>query len=91
MTKRWADGKPLGLFRTRDLLKQVGSPFIQVHRGDLHEGLHDLAVKLGVVIRPGCKVVGYKHEAGSLTLNSDETLTADLIIAADGMYRWQRF
>lgn len=70
--------------------KTFGSPFVLSHRVDLHEALRILATGQGrgtpAEILTRSAVTTYDPHAGSVTLESDLELTADLIIAADGVH-----
>lgn len=55
-----------------------------VHRAHLHDALHQLALQLGVEVKVNHKVVEYDEDAPSVKVEDGNTLSADLIIAADG-------
>ncbi|MCD1269943.1 FAD-dependent monooxygenase [Microbacterium sp. MEC084] len=61
-----------------------GTEYLTMTREHLHRGLADAAVEAGVEIVTGSQVVGADAE-GALTLESGETLQADLIVGADGV------
>ncbi|KAF2173951.1 hypothetical protein M409DRAFT_16221 [Zasmidium cellare ATCC 36951] len=83
--RRWQDGRVIGYTRYRpDFEKWYGSSYYVAHRAHLHEILHERAVELGVKVRLGKRVKGYSLVQASLELQ-EETLMADLIIAADGI------
>ena len=68
-----------------------GSPYLLSHRVDLHEALKDMATSPNGPGRPaeiinGVHVVNYDAEAGTVELADGTTLSADLIIAADGVH-----
>lgn len=65
--------------------KEYGAPYIVVHRADLHRVLHEHAVRAGAKIRLNSRVVAYEFERGSITLRDGETISADLVIAMDGV------
>ncbi|CAK7206785.1 hypothetical protein SEUCBS139899_009591 [Sporothrix eucalyptigena] len=54
------------------------------HRGDFHLMLRDFCEQSGARIFNGSKVVGYDTAKTSLTLESGEEVSADVIICADG-------
>jgi len=56
-----------------------------IHRVDLHEGLRNLALSLGVEIHLQNAVVSIDPDAGSITLENGMTVTGDVIIGADGI------
>lgn len=57
-----------------------------IHRIDLHEGLRDLALSLGVGIHLRNAVTSVDPEAGSITLEDGTTVTGDVVIGADGIH-----
>jgi salicylate hydroxylase len=61
------------------------SPAKLIHRVDLHQALKEAAVSIGVEIRLECQITSMDCDAGSITLDNGEVLTADVIIAADGL------
>jgi salicylate hydroxylase len=46
--------------------------------------LYDAAISVGVVVRLGCRATEINESVPSVTLASGETLSADLVIGADG-------
>ncbi|KAJ6153578.1 hypothetical protein N7470_006537 [Penicillium chermesinum] len=84
--RRWKSGNVIGYTRMgTELRKQFEAPYWVVHRGDYHKALHDLAVDLGVTIKLGSKVVSYDSAAPSISLEDGQIISADLVIAADGV------
>ena len=71
---------------------KYGFPFIDMHRADLQKLLHAKALELGVQIRTGARVAdvdaSYPSAAVSVKLESGETIQADLVVGADGL--WSR-
>lgn len=65
--------------------QKYGSPWLHVHRADLHLALRKRAEELGVELRAGCKIVDYDVERPSVELENGVVVTADLVVAADGM------
>lgn len=61
------------------------SRYYSVKRADYQAVLHRAALAAGCTIRLGAKATSLDDCTPSLTLANGETLTADLIIAADGM------
>jgi 2-polyprenyl-6-methoxyphenol hydroxylase-like FAD-dependent oxidoreductase len=77
---RRADGRPLAEFDPDEIERRFGAPLAGVHRGDLQEAL------LGALASPpraGAEVATVG--SGHVVLASGETLTADLIVGADGL------
>lgn len=66
--------------------RKYDAPFWDLHRVDLQVALYERARQLGVEVRLGARVKDVDFEAPSLCLESGETLTADLIVAADGLW-----
>ena len=83
--RRWQDGKPIGFTKLvpefRDIYK---APYYVVHRAHFHEALHQLAQKLGVTIRLGARVTGYKEYDPSVTLSDGSVVSAEMVVVADG-------
>ncbi|KAL0570033.1 hypothetical protein V5O48_011931 [Marasmius crinis-equi] len=77
-------GQPLSAFPMGEHLeREAGYPTFQLHRADLINILHGIAAPLADV-RLGCEVTSINASMPSVTLKSGETLSADLIIGADG-------
>lgn len=57
-----------------------------IHRVDLHEGLRQAVTDRGGVIHLSAHVKSAECDIGSITLDNDQTYTADIIIAADGIH-----
>lgn len=66
------------------IAKEMGGPNWMLHRGDLHEVLHQRAKALGVKIVMGAKVKNYDWDAPSAHLEDGSEIKADVILAADG-------
>jgi salicylate hydroxylase len=62
-----------------------GNPYWLIHRPDYHRLLHEAALENGCEIRVKSRVTSIDESVPSLTLKSGETLTADIIIGADGI------
>ncbi|KAI8622930.1 hypothetical protein F5Y19DRAFT_460555 [Xylariaceae sp. FL1651] len=85
---RYSDGKLLALDEgfDRKMRSRYGSPFIDVHRVDLHLALADRAKELGVDLRLGQRVANVDFSAPSIETEAGVKETADLIVAADGIW-----
>ena len=82
--RRWQNGQIIGHTRySPDFEDWFGAPYYVAHRAHLHEILHERAVALGVEVRLGKTVKSYSLAEPSVELE-DETVHADIIIAADG-------
>ncbi|KAK4170998.1 6-hydroxynicotinate 3-monooxygenase [Triangularia setosa] len=79
--RRWHDGKVLAEQPLMDMAGYIG------HRGDYHDIFLKWVRERDIPIRMGCDVVSYADfsPAPSLALATGEILTADLIVACDGI------
>lgn len=71
--------------------EMFGADRMLYHRQDLHKGLLDAATSPDLpgnpaMVRTASAVAGCDPDAGTVTLQSGETLKADLIIGADGIH-----
>jgi salicylate hydroxylase len=83
--RRWEDGEAIGLTDVGQKFRAMfHAPYYVIHRANFHEILHGRAHALGVDIKLGSKVEAYDAETPSVTLQNDQVLIADLIVAADG-------
>lgn len=64
---------------------QYGYPYWLIHRADYQQLLFDAAVREGVEVRLSSYAIEINEAATSVTLHTGETLTADLIVGADGI------
>ena len=85
------EGVTLSRFDFSGAEKQFGAPYLLSHRVDLHEALKDMAISPNgpgkpVEIVNGARIMSYDAEAGSVELADGSTLSADLIVAADGVH-----
>lgn len=84
--RRWQSGEVIGHTRlVPDFRKNFDAPYYVIHRAHFHDALHRLALDLGVTVKVNSKVAEYDPAQPSLRLESGETYTADLIVAADGL------
>jgi salicylate hydroxylase len=75
------------VYQTQDL---SAAPARLSHRVDLHRALKEAALDAGVEIRLQCQIASLDSDDGSITMTDGGTLTADLIIAADGIHSAMR-
>ncbi|KAJ7629716.1 hypothetical protein DFH06DRAFT_1304022 [Mycena polygramma] len=68
-----------------EVLRETRGEFLFAHLSDLRKMMHDVAVSQGATIRLNSTAVAVDPERRSVTLDSGETLTADVIIGADGI------
>lgn len=83
--RRWQNGQVIG--RTRldpEFKREFDAPYWVIHRAHLQEAMHALAVDLGVTVNLASKVVSYDVDGPSLSLKNGSSVSADLIVAADG-------
>ncbi|KAG9246621.1 FAD binding domain-containing protein [Calycina marina] len=71
--------------------REFGAPLYYAHREDLHKGLKDLATDVngtGMPVKLHLKsaVTSYNAQTPSITMNNGNVITADLIVAADGVH-----
>lgn len=59
---------------------------LNVKRSTYQRVLYDAAVREGVMVRFGCRVESVDESTPSVTLSTGETITADLLIGADGKH-----
>ena len=84
--RTWSDGTEICRYTLgRKAEERFGAPYLQVHRADLHDAL--AAAVPPESVRLDTLVVGIAQDDGtaSVTTASGERLTADLIVAADGI------
>jgi salicylate hydroxylase len=79
-----AEGKSVKVAEYAELEKKIGFPLWQLHRADLHSVLLDRARELGVVFKMGHAVKSYDWETPSALLDDGTSISADVIVAADG-------
>ncbi|TVY14562.1 FAD-dependent monooxygenase OpS4 [Lachnellula arida] len=84
--RRWENGNAIGYTKlVPDFRESFGASYYVVHRADFHVALHQRALQLGVDVKVNCKVVDYDLKAPAVTLANADSLSADLVIAADGV------
>lgn len=70
--------------KTIEFEEKFGSPYVQVHRGDLYQALLVKARETGATFCLSSKIVDYQLDEPSLMLENGDKIRSDLIIAADG-------
>ncbi|EHK15690.1 uncharacterized protein TRIVIDRAFT_126766, partial [Trichoderma virens Gv29-8] len=83
-------GNMLGSVRIKDMEAQYGAPYIVVHRAVLHTILHRHAIRAGAQLLLSSDVVEYEFASGAVLLRNGTRLTADLVVAADGINSFAR-
>ena len=71
-----------------DIEARYGSPWLLLHRADLHQGLRTLlaATSSNAKIELASEVTSIDCQTGSLTLADGQTIKKDLIVVADGAH-----
>lgn len=64
---------------------KFGYPVVIGHRGHLHSVFLDEAIRRGVNVRLGCKIVDYNADKPSVILASGEEVTGDVVVASEGV------
>jgi len=84
--RRWEDGSVIG-YTALDAcyISDFGAPYYVVHRAHYHDALHKVAVKLGVAIQLGARVVRYQEQKGAVMLEDGSVIAGDLVVAVDGV------
>ncbi|KAH9938896.1 FAD/NAD(P)-binding domain-containing protein [Epithele typhae] len=82
--RRYATGERIGYTSWKDMEARYGAPYYHVHRADLHKLLFDLA-EPWMTLRLNAAVVAVDPETPSVTLQSGEVITGDLVVGADGI------
>lgn len=84
------NGNLIGAVDFTNFTQQYGAPYIVIHRADIHRILYEHCVKAGAKLRLGSKVVNYSIEDGELQLSDGQEMSADLIVACDGIHSLAR-
>ncbi|KAJ0287700.1 hypothetical protein CBS470a_005202 [Colletotrichum nupharicola] len=84
--RRWENGERIGLTDlSQTFVELCGAPYYVAHRAHLHSALYKRALDLGVTVRLDSRVDNYNPLAPTATLCNGEVVSADIIIAADGV------
>lgn len=84
--RRWEDGRAIAFTKlVPDHEERYGAPYWVVHRADFHGAMVECAMRNGVRIEVGCHVVGYEEAVPSVRLADGRSISADLVVAADGI------
>ncbi|CAK3842277.1 FAD NAD(P)-binding domain-containing [Lecanosticta acicola] len=86
--RQWSDGKILSKTENWNVEMQTkyNAPFWDLHRVDVQRTLADRARELGVEIKLGARVEDIDFDQAIVKLASGETLQADLLVGADGLW-----
>lgn len=82
--RRWDNGGVIGQMKTANFREKYGSPYVQVHRGDLHAALYARAQEVGVRFRVNAAIEDYDIDEPSMRLMTGDVVPADLVVSADG-------
>lgn len=86
--RRYSDGMILS--RTDDfnldMRKKYDAPFWDLHRVDVQVALFNRAKELGVNVNLAAKVADVSFEELALKLENGQSMKADLVVAADGLW-----
>jgi len=82
------DGAELTRLDLRDLEKRYGFPYLVIHRSDLQGIFLRACQRAGVDLRNNVHVVDYDQQpdGASVTLEDGSTMTARMVVAADGLH-----
>ncbi|KAI0750055.1 FAD/NAD-P-binding domain-containing protein [Daedaleopsis nitida] len=69
-----------------NVLAETRGVFMLMTHEQLHEILHDAAIKAGVQVKYKCPVTAVDPANHRISLASGETLSADVVVGADGEY-----
>ncbi|HST48994.1 FAD-dependent oxidoreductase [Jatrophihabitans sp.] len=85
VTDRHVTSLPL----TEEYQQRFGTPYLVVHRAELHRLLLDACLaSTDISLRSNCTATGYEQAAGSaaVVLHSGERVAGDVVIGADGIH-----
>ncbi|KKA22978.1 Uncharacterized protein T310_2992 [Rasamsonia emersonii CBS 393.64] len=84
--RRWENGQVIGHTRLiPDFRQTYHAAYYVIHRADFHTALYRRAIDLGVTVRLDSRVVDYDANRPSVTFQDGTSVSADLIVAADGV------
>ncbi|KAF7335442.1 6-hydroxynicotinate 3-monooxygenase [Mycena venus] len=86
LISRMETGTRLGMhYWDEEVLRETRGEFLFAHLSDLRNMMYAVAIGQGATIRLNSTVVAVDPERRVVTLDSGETLTADVIVGADGV------
>jgi len=82
------DGSELTRLDLHDVHRRYGSPYVVIHRSDLHGVLLQACRERGVDLRTHHRVVAYQNTptGARVEIEGGDAQEADLVIAADGLH-----
>ena len=86
------DGTVLTSLDLADMERRYGTPYIVIHRSDLHSLFLDACQEAGVDLRTSQHVTGYENtqDAAAIQLADGTVHRASLVVAADGLHSTAR-
>lgn len=85
--RRWEDNQVIGRTTLGARCRQVfGAPYYTVHRADLHSGLRALLPDSDIKLGKQCVRILEQPDGVRLQLADGSTLTADVVVGADGIH-----
>ncbi|MGX1133793.1 salicylate hydroxylase [Streptomyces glaucescens] len=85
--RRWDDGTLLRRTELGETCRsRFGAPYYTVHRADLHSALLSLVPPDRLHLGARCVAVTQDADAARLRLSDGSTVTADLVVGADGIH-----
>ncbi|MEV5531408.1 FAD-dependent monooxygenase [Streptomyces prunicolor] len=84
--RTWSDGTEICRYTLgREVEDAFGAPYLQVHRADLHQALAAAIPPDSVRLSTTVVAIDQDDDSASVTTTNGEHLTADLVVAADGI------
>ncbi|MEW2566278.1 FAD-dependent monooxygenase [Streptomyces sp. NPDC047070] len=84
--RTWSDGRDVCRYRLgHEVEDAFGAPYLLLHRADLHEALAAAVPPASVRLDTAVVGIDQDDEAAHVTTASGERLSADLVVAADGI------
>jgi 2-polyprenyl-6-methoxyphenol hydroxylase-like FAD-dependent oxidoreductase len=82
---RW-DGRALATTRSPEISDRYGAPLVLLHRSEIQQALHS-ALPSGTVVL-GAALEGLEQDAAAVRVmfSGGRTVTADMLVGADGLY-----
>lgn len=84
------NGSQIGSVDFSTFEQKYGGPYLVIHRADIHRILHDHALRHGAEIKLNCRVKDYFPEEGRVLLPDGIYMSADLVVAVDGIHSHAR-
>lgn len=85
--RRWDDGELLATTALgQACVDRFGAPYYTFHRADLHRSLHDLVPDEMIELNRKCAGVEDSPDGVTVRFTDGGTVTADLVIGADGIH-----